>query len=149
MAKYVISFDSSKCIGCYACGVACKQEHNLPAGVSRITVSTEEPKKGVDGKLLLDFSLLRCMHCGKAPCVEACAQKAISRRGDGIILVDKQLCDGCGICIEACPFGAPQINPENGKIEICTLCVDRIDHGLVPACVQSCITDALSFSITT
>ena len=145
MAKYTLLFDSSKCTGCYACEVACKQEHNLPAGVSRISVAIAEPKE-MDGKLCLDFSLSRCMHCGKAPCIEACQQRAITKQKDGIVLVDKQLCDGCGDCIEACPFDAPQINPENGKIEMCTLCVHRIDQALPPACVQNCITDALSLT---
>lgn len=148
MHKYNIMFDSSKCVGCSICVVACKQENDLPVGVSRVRIATIGPKEEA-GKLYLDFSSTRCMHCGNAPCIPACPQNAISKREDGIVLVDRELCDGCEggplMCLEVCPFDAPEVSPADGKIELCTLCIHRIDQGLEPACVKHCISGALSF----
>jgi len=142
--KYSIIYDKDLCLGCEACEIACKQEHNLPVGPRWIHVVPRGPEE-VDGKLILTFKNIRCMHCGKPPCIDACPEGAISKRADGIVLIDPELCTGCKACIEACPFGAPQFNPENNLVEMCTLCVHRVEKGLKPACVSACVGGALKF----
>ena len=144
MEQYALLFDSSRCVGCQACEVACKSENGLPVGISWIRLLPAVPRE-IDGKLSLDFRLVRCMHCGKAPCIDACPQGALIRSERGVVLVNEELCIGCKICIEVCPFAAPQFNPQKGVVEMCNLCCHRVEEGLVPACVQACITDALFF----
>lgn len=85
MEQYDLLFDPDRCVGCQACEVACKAEHYLPVGISWIRLLPAVPQE-VDGKLTLDFKLVRCMHCGKAPCIAACPQGALSRNERGIVL---------------------------------------------------------------
>lgn len=144
MLKKSLLFDADECIGCFACEVACKQEHNIPAGENWIRISKVGPTK-VGGKLTMSFAAVRCRHCGKPACLAACPVKAISKRSDGVVLFHEELCTGCKACIEACLFGAPQYNSEKDVVEACNLCVDRIDKGLKPSCVHHCPTKALYF----
>ena len=136
--------DIDLCVGCFSCEVACKQEHNLPQGPRLIKVIQVGPKE-VGGKLIMAFIPKHCRHCEKPPCIESCPVDAISKRNDGIVLFNDKLCIGCGNCIEACPFGAPQLNPETKVVQACDLCHERIDRSELPACVQNCPNKALHF----
>ena len=136
--------DLEYCIGCYACEVACKQENNIPVGIKWINVVKVGPRM-VGNKLRMDFVPMRCRHCAKAPCIDACPEKAITKRADGIVLVNEELCNGCMVCFEACPFGVIQLNPETQVAEKCTLCVHRVDAGLEPACVLACPSKCMYF----
>ena len=136
--------DIDACIGCFACEVACKQEHDLPVGPKWIKVVQIGPTE-ISGRLFMDFVPMHCRHCEKPPCMAACPVDAISKRNDGIMFFDEELCIGCTECVEACPFGAPQFNPEKEVVQACNLCYERIDKGLSPSCVQNCPTDALLF----
>ncbi len=144
MVRHHVVFKRNLCLGCQACEIACKQEHDIPVGPRWIRVFTIGPVRK-SGKLHLSFKMVRCVHCSKPVCIDSCPTKAISKRVDGIVLIDDELCIGCGACIEACPFGAPQFNPEKDTIEKCNLCAHRIDEGLSPACVLVCPTKALIF----
>ena len=144
MSQYSIIFDDDLCHGCQACEIACKQEHNLPVGPRWIHVVPRGPEQ-IGGKLILTFKCIRCMHCGKPPCIDACPENAITKRPDGIVLIESELCTGCKACIEACPFGAPQFTPETGLVQKCTLCVHRVENGISPACVRACPTGAIMF----
>ena len=144
MAKYSILFRRNACLGCQACEIACKQEHDIPVGPRWIRVFTVGPHEKHE-KLRLTFRQVRCMHCGEPPCIDVCPRNAITKRSDGIVLIDEELCIGCGACIEECPFGAPQFNPVTNKVEKCNMCVNRVDEGLAPSCVLVCPTNALLF----
>ncbi|MFH1089950.1 MAG: 4Fe-4S dicluster domain-containing protein [Pseudomonadota bacterium] len=132
------------CIGCFACEVACKQEHQLPEGPKWIKVVQVGPEE-VGGKLVMDFVPMHCRHCENPPCLAACPVDAITKRSDGLVLFNEELCIGCVECLEACPFGAPQLNPAKGVVQACNLCFERVDQGFSPACVQNCPTQALVF----
>ena len=144
MSRKALLVDIDLCYGCFACEVACKQEHELPVGPRFIRVHRIGPKK-VDGKLVMDFYPMHCMHCAKPACIEACPVDAITQRSDGIVLISGEMCTGCMACIEACPFGAPQFNPASGLVEKCDLCVERVEQGKLPACVHHCPTGAIQF----
>lgn len=129
------------CIGCHSCEIACKQINNLPPGVFRIKVEEIIPKYNANSKLIMKMRVIRCTQCEKPQCVSACPRGALRKREDGVVVVDKSLCTGCKICIDACPIHAIWFNPETGKIEKCDLCVDK---GLSePFCAKHCITGAL------
>jgi len=139
-----ILIDLEYCTGCRACEVACKQEHNIPVGIKWINVVKVGPRMA-GGELRMDFVPVRCRHCAKAPCIDACSEKAITKRSDGIVLINQELCNGCMACAEACPFGAVQLNAETQVAEKCTLCVERVDAGLEPACVRACPSKCMYF----
>lgn len=139
-----ITVDRGRCIACYTCEVACKQEHNLPVGPRWITVETVGPRMVGQG-LRMDFVPMLCMHCAEPACMNACPQNAIFKREDGIVLVDDDACTGCRLCIDACPMGAMQYLAEKGVASKCTYCVERIDAGKLPSCVLNCPTHALRF----
>ncbi len=144
MPQYNLLVDLELCVGCQTCEVACKQENDLPVGPRWMRVIQAGPKE-VNGKLVTSFHPIRCMNCGKPPCIDACPEGAITKRMDGNVLINKELCNGCMACIEVCPFGALQFNPEMNTVEMCTLCVHRVDKGLKPACVLACLTGAIQF----
>ncbi len=145
--QYGIYIDQSRCMGCYACVVACKDWHDVPAGPSSwINVKTIEKGKYPD--LFVAFLPGLCYHCGKPGCIPACPVNAITKRAaDGIVTVDQNLCLGkekCGLCLEACPYAAPQFGAEqNALMQKCDLCLDRLSAGKKPVCVSSCPMYAL------
>lgn len=133
--------DNRKCIGCHACTVACKAEHDVPLGVNRTWVKYIE--KGTFPNTRRLFSVMRCNHCDDAPCVEICPVTALYRRADGIIDFDKRRCIGCKSCMQACPYDALYIDPETLTAAKCNYCAHRIDIGLEPACVIVCPEHAI------
>lgn len=139
-----IFIDLEYCIGCRACEVACKQENNIPVGIKWINVVKVGPRT-LGNKLRMDFVPMMCRHCAKAPCIDACPEKAITKRSDGIVLIEPELCVGCVSCAEACPFGVIQVNDKTRVAEKCTLCAHRVDAGLEPACVHACPSKCMYF----
>ena len=141
-------FDQTRCIGCHACTVACKGWHDVPAGpASRRRVSAVE--KGTYPKLFAAFISAGCFHCATPSCTDACPTDAVSKRSsDGIVVVDRDEClgaDSCDrFCLEACPYNAPQFgSEENAKMQKCDFCIDRLDQGKRPICVDACPTRAM------
>jgi len=145
--QYGIYIDQNRCMGCFACVVACKDWHDVPAGpASWIKVKTIEKGKYPD--LFVAFLPGTCYHCAKPTCIPACPVNAITKReADGIVTVDREAClgkDKCGLCLEACPFGAPQFgSEENATMQKCDLCLERWSEGKKPVCVSSCPMYAL------
>jgi Fe-S-cluster-containing dehydrogenase component len=121
-------FFKDDCMGCHACEVACKQEHNLGVGPRLVRVL----EKGCD------FKPVYCHHCAEAPCAEVCPVDAISRNAQGIVLVDEDACIGCKACMDGCPFGAMQFDEEQEVAAKCDLCVDRLARDAGPACGSVC-----------
>lgn len=133
--------DLRRCIGCHACSVACKTEHDVALGIFRTRVRyLEKP-----GRTTLSFLPLLCMHCRDAPCLPACPHEAIRRADDGRVLIDEDTCEGDRCCMDACPYGAIGTDPQTGIAEKCDLCENRTEVGLDPACVNACPTNVLRF----
>lgn len=139
--QYGFVIDNRKCIGCHACTVACKSEHNVPVGVNRTWVKQVE--KGVFPETRRLFSVMRCNHCTDAPCVTICPTQALFVREDGIVDFDNRRCIGCKSCMQACPYDALYIDPETHTAAKCNYCAHRVDVGLEPACVNVCPEHAI------
>lgn len=143
MARYGFYVNADLCIGCSSCGMACKQQNNLEAGV--IWRQLYPLSQEIYPHRERAFYSLACNHCEKPCCMEDCPVSAYSQREDGIVVQDSAACIGCGNCVRSCPFGAPRVNSVTRKAEKCNLCFERVDAGKLPACVQSCPTGALQF----
>jgi Fe-S-cluster-containing dehydrogenase component/formate-dependent nitrite reductase membrane component NrfD len=139
--RYGFVIDHRKCIGCHACTVACKAEHNVPVGSFRTWVKYIE--KGEYPSTGRFFSVLRCNHCDDAPCVTICPVTALFRRNNGIVDFDGDRCIGCKACMQACPYDALYINPSTNTAEKCNYCAHRIETRMEPACVIVCPVQAI------
>ncbi|MEM7371827.1 MAG: 4Fe-4S dicluster domain-containing protein [Bacteroidota bacterium] len=139
--KYGFIIDNRKCIGCHACTVACKSEHDVPVGVNRTWVKQVE--KGQFPHTQRLFSVMRCNHCTDAPCVTICPVEALHKREDGIVDFDSDRCIGCKACMQACPYDALYIDPDTHTAAKCNYCAHRVDVGLEPACVNVCPEHAI------
>ncbi len=142
-------FDATRCIDCRACMVACSVENKIPMDKTRIWVAGVG-LKGEFPTLTRASMVYHCMHCNEPDCLSACPVGAYTKRPDGPVIYDKNKCIGCRYCMNACPFGVPHFDYDKGLIDgafidKCTLCTQRIDLGLEPACVATCPTDALVF----
>jgi len=152
--------DTSTCIGCKACEVACQEWNDLVA-VHTVDIGGYQTLKTLDAEFwnLIRFDekevdggvkwLMRkdqCMHCAEPGCLEACPTPgAIVQYANGIVDVNADNCIGCGYCETGCPFDVPKFHATTGKMAKCTLCVDRVSVGLEPACIKACPTGCLHF----
>ncbi len=132
-----IFIDYNRCIGCHICEIVCALSHEgvVNPMLSRIHVIREE---------WINMPIA-CLHCSRAPCIDACPTNSLYRDGNGVVLVDNKKCIGCGICLYACPFGIPRIDTTRGIMFKCDLCSDFMDSKGSPYCVLSCPTGALIF----
>jgi tetrathionate reductase subunit B len=142
--RYAMVIDLRKCVGCSACAVACRSQWNVEDYGSRTWVENT----GIVG----DFPNLyqtnyvgQCNHCDDATCLNECPTEATQRDKNGIIWVDSEVCIGCGLCLDGCPYGARYINHKLKKVDKCDFCRPRLDQGLQPVCVQTCISGAKTF----
>ncbi|MCP4755107.1 MAG: 4Fe-4S dicluster domain-containing protein [Proteobacteria bacterium] len=142
-------FDQERCIGCDTCTVACNKEHE-PAEGNWIRVETQKVKvkdtpQGIFPNLTMNYLPRTCMHCDNPPCVDVCPLEALAKREDGPVVLNSELCDGCMICMDECPYDAIVFSRETIKAEKCGLCAHRIDEGLEPFCVICCEGQAILF----
>ncbi|MCP3936725.1 MAG: polysulfide reductase NrfD [Actinomycetia bacterium] len=141
MTKLGFLLDSDGCIGCHACTVACKSEHDVPLGVNRTWLKYTET--GEFPNTSRHFTVLRCNHCEDAPCVKICPTSALNRADNGVVDFNNDRCIGCKGCMNACPYDAIYINPETDTANKCNFCNHRIEVGLEPACVVVCPTHSI------
>jgi Fe-S-cluster-containing dehydrogenase component/formate-dependent nitrite reductase membrane component NrfD len=139
--RYGFAIDQGTCIGCHACTVACKTEHQVPVGQFRTWVKYVE--RGAFPNSRRDFAVLRCNHCTDAPCVSICPTGSLFKRPDGIVDFDAERCIGCKSCLQACPYDAIYIDAETHTAAKCNFCAHRVDQGLEPACVVVCPTHSI------
>ncbi|MEJ7136948.1 sulfate reduction electron transfer complex DsrMKJOP subunit DsrO [Amphibiibacter pelophylacis] len=139
--------DIRQCIGCQACTVSCFMENAVPENSFRTIVSTYAVEQVHQGKKEVGtFVLPRlCNHCDNPPCVPVCPVGATFKMPDGEVVVNAERCVGCAYCVQACPYDARFINHETGKADKCTFCMHRLEAGLLPACVETCVGGARIF----
>ncbi len=134
--RYALVVDSRRCINCKACIVACRAENRVPLGKSRDWIVEE--RHGEWPKISAVFEPEQCHHCESPSCVRVCPTGASWQRSDGVVLVNASECVGCRYCMIACPYNARFFREDLGVVEKCTFCVQRLDRGEVPACVETC-----------
>ncbi|MBI3667950.1 MAG: formate dehydrogenase subunit beta [Acidobacteria bacterium] len=152
--------DTTTCIGCKACEVACQEWNDQPFLIGAFegtyqTLTDLTPsfwnlikfnEAEQEGHLLWLMAKYQCMHCVDPGCLKACpAPGAIVQYTNGIVDFNAENCIGCGYCMTGCPFDVPKLHPRTKKVQKCTLCSDRVSVGLEPACIKACPTNCLSF----
>jgi formate dehydrogenase iron-sulfur subunit len=153
--------DTSVCIGCKACEVACKEWNRVPedgltlTGMSfdntvglgadswRHVAFVERGDQGGEFRWLMSSDV--CKHCTDAACLDVCPTGALMRTEFGTVVVQEDICNGCGYCVPACPYGVIDQRKEDGRVFKCTLCYDRLGVGQEPACAKACPTDSIQF----
>ncbi len=156
MAKQLgFYLDVSACTACKACAIACKDKNNLPVGINWRTVheyggggwgpDPAHPSMMIPTTVFVYSVSVACMHCQHPACVEVCPTGAMSKREDGVVLIDQDKCIGCRYCEWACPYGAPAFNEDAGVMSKCNFCQDLLAQGQNPACVDACVMRALEF----
>ncbi|WP_428487453.1 4Fe-4S dicluster domain-containing protein [Rhodopila sp.] len=164
--SYGFFTDTTLCIGCKACEVACKEWNNLPADHIGLTGNSYDNTGALSANTWRHVNFIEqtvrsdnqpafqsgwlmmsdvCKHCHNAPCLEACPTAALFKTEFDTVVVQQDICNGCGYCIPACPFGVVDLSPVDGKAHKCTLCYDRLKGGLEPACSKACPTDSIQF----
>ena len=149
MPQYGFFFDQSRCSGCRACAVACKNWNRLPPGPLKY-LRIYEYEKGIFPNCRIHFQWIPCYHCEAPSCVSICPSGALYKEEKyGAVLVDSAKCDGCRLCYDACPYGSLVFETDElgTKAQKCTMCIDRLDQGLKPICVLSCSCRALDFDL--
>ena len=164
--RYVMLLDQSRCIGCQACTLACKQKNGTPPNIFFTKVLISETGKFPNTKIV--YQPILCMHCAEPACADVCPTGATQKQPNGIVTVDPDKCIGCRYCMAACPFNARTFNyggakeyfpgkgltpyeqahqgeHHTGTVEKCDFCIDRLEEGLEPACVQTCPAKARIF----
>lgn len=139
-------FNADNCIGCHACESACAEKNETPSHLAFRSVGF------LEGGSYPDFQRLNismaCNHCDDPVCLKGCPTGAYIKHTEyGAVLQDPETCFGCGYCTWVCPYNAPQLDPVEGQVSKCNMCVDRLEVGLKPACVSACVGNALDFGV--
>jgi tetrathionate reductase subunit B len=156
MKAFVV--DASRCVGCYSCQIACKDEHvgndwmpyaKPEPDTGQFWVKLNQTERGSTPHVRVSYLPVFCQHCDDAPCITACTPGAIYRRTDGLVLIDPKKCTGCQKCLNttACPYGVIYFNEDLNLAQKCTGCAHLLDNAgwTTPRCVDSCPTNALKF----
>ena len=144
--QHAFFFTADNCIGCHACESACAEKNETPAHLAFRSVGY------VEGGSFPDYQRLNismaCNHCDDPVCLKGCPTNAYTKHTEyGAVLQDPETCFGCGYCTWVCPYNAPQLDPLEGQVSKCNMCVDRLEMNLKPACVSACVGNALDFGV--
>ncbi len=142
-SRWVFVIEPDRCINCEACMIACNVENKVPPNKHRNWIKQHE--SGIFPHLSMTFMPENCHHCDNAPCVQVCPTGASYQRDDGLVLIDYDKCINCQYCIAACPYEARYVDEERDVVDKCTFCVHRLEAGLSPACVETCVGDSRHF----
>ena len=153
MATYGFYFDNSRCTGCRTCSMACKDYNDTPREISFRKVYDVEGggwEQAEDGTCTTTADVyhisLGCQHCADPACIKACPTTAMHKEPKTeLVVVDPEKCIGCGYCAMACPYGVPVVDREVGHSVKCNGCIDRVQQGKKPICVEACPLRALDF----
>jgi formate dehydrogenase iron-sulfur subunit len=153
--------DTSVCIGCKACEVACKEWNAIPEDGLNLTGMSFDNSVGLGADTWRHVAFVErqdetgefrwlmssdvCKHCTEAACLDVCPTGALFRTEFGTVVVQQDICNGCGYCVPACPYGVLDKREDDGRIWKCTLCYDRLSVGQEPACAKACPTDSIQF----
>ena len=169
--RYGFFTDTTLCIGCKACEVACKEWNALPAESDGLSGMSYDNTRALSADTWRHVAFIEkigdgsgrratamqgwqsnwlmmsdvCKHCENAPCLEACPTGSLFKTEFDTVVVQQDICNGCGYCVPACPFGVVSVSENDGKAHKCTLCYDRLKGGLEPACAKACPTDSIRF----
>jgi Fe-S-cluster-containing dehydrogenase component len=138
-ARYALVVDATRCRGDGACVEACRLANGLPEGLRYIRIL----QKGDEQEPW--FLPIQCQHCADPPCETVCPTRATYVRDDGVVLINPRLCVGCKYCMTACPYQARVFDEERGVVDKCWLCLERVQEGKLPACVEGCVVGARMF----
>ena len=139
-------FTADNCIACHACEAACSEKNDNPGHIAFRSVGF------IEGGTYPDYRRqnisMACNHCDDPICLKGCPTRAYTKFAEyGAVLQDPDICFGCGYCTWVCPYNAPQLDPVEGTVSKCNMCIDRLDVGLKPACVSACLGNALEFGV--
>jgi formate dehydrogenase iron-sulfur subunit len=162
--------DTSICIGCKACEVACKEWNSVPSRPLEFTGRSYDNTNGLGADTWRHVAFIEqeialpaagtaeggvglrwlmasdvCKHCSEAACLDVCPTGALFRTEFGTVVVQEDVCNGCGYCVTACPYGVLNKRADDGRIWKCTLCYDRLKAGQEPACAKACPTESIQF----
>jgi formate dehydrogenase iron-sulfur subunit len=157
--------DTSVCIGCKACEVACKEWNQVPEDGLALTgmsydnsvglgadtwrhvafIEQRQPVAGGQDQFRWLMASDVCKHCTHAACLDVCPTGALFRTEFGTVVVQEDVCNGCGYCVPACPYGVIDRRQDDGRAWKCTLCYDRLSGGMEPACAKACPTESIQF----
>ncbi len=168
--RYGFFTDTTRCIGCKACEVACKEWNQLPADGMKLTGMSYDNTRELSATTWRHVTFVEqmttpdaddgrmpayqshwlmmsdvCKHCANAACLQACPTGALFRTEFDTVVVQQDICNGCGYCVPLCPFGVIDLSPHDGKAHKCTLCYDRLKGGFEPACAKACPTESIQF----
>ena len=161
MTHYAMVIDLNTCVGCNACMAACAMENQTPVWKNKWRTYVHEKEIGTTEQVRRRFFPRLCNHCDNPPCLTVCPTGATYKRGDGIVLVDPERCMGCRACAMACPYDARyevtyddiktgkefygELQRQSPSMDKCSFCAHRLDKGLKPACVETCVGSARMF----
>lgn len=143
MPRYGIAVDTTKCIGCHACRVACQNQNDLKFNEAFNWI--KERDTGKFPAYGSEFVPVQCNHCQNAPCQRVCPTGATYTTAEGVVLVNPKTCVGCKYCMEACPYKVRIIKHHEGIVDKCRFCIEMVREGGIPACVTTCPTQVRVF----
>lgn len=152
--QFGFSFDQGRCTGCKTCEMACKDYHDLGGDLAFRTICEfaggtwhQDGEGAWEQDVFAFYVSMSCNHCSNPVCLRICPSEAVRKDDLGFVMIDPGACDGCQMCMVACPYHAPRFDERKGQAVKCDGCRDRVENGLGPICVEACPQRALGFGV--